>query len=268
VTLGPAIRAVRLSAGDPPLGTVIHTRVAGGSPTMRHAPAQDLETRPSINWIARVAHASAGVVIGLALVLAACGQEAEPTASVPTSVEPSVKPTSAASSTTETEEPTPSASIPSASLPPFACETLVIEADGEVDQAVITDVRVGTHADYDRVVFEFNQGRAGGPPGVPAYSLEYVGPPLTEMPSDLPMEVPGGTFMKLVLQGGTKLDEDYHLVYDGTTRFDPGYPMLVALYESGDFEAVSAWYLGLDREPCIRVFTLAAPPRLVIDLQH
>lgn len=25
VTLGPAIRAVRLSAGDPPLGTMMHT---------------------------------------------------------------------------------------------------------------------------------------------------------------------------------------------------------------------------------------------------
>ena len=214
------------------------------------------------------ARASAGVVIGLAFALSACGQGAEPTASVPTSVEPSVTPTSAASPRTEPERPTPSATTPSASLPPFACETLEIEADGEVDQAVITDVRVGTHAGYDRVVFEFNQGRAGGPPGIPAYSLEYAGPPLTHMPSDLPMEVPGNTFMKLVLQGGTKLDEDYHLVYDGTTRFDPGYPMLVALYESGDFEAVSAWYLGLDREPCIRVFTLAGPPRLVIDVEH
>lgn len=210
---------------------------------------------------------AAGVVIGLALVLSACGQSVEPMASpsgtgaespsesVPMSVEPS-------------ETPMPSASTPSASLPPFACETLEIEADGDVDQAVITDVRVGTHAGYDRVFFEFNRGRGGGSPGVPAYSLAYVGLPLTRMPSDLPIEVPGSTFMELVLQGGTKLDEDYHLVYDGTTRFDPAYPMLLALYESGDFEAVSAWYLGLDREPCIRVFTLTGPPRLVIDVQH
>lgn len=103
---------------------------------------------------------------------------------------------------------------------------------------------------------------------MPGYSLEYVRPPLTQMPSDLPMEVPGSTFMELVLQGGTKLDEDFNLVYDGPTRFEPGFPMLIALYERGDFEAVSSWYVGVDREPCIRVFTLTDPPRLVIDLQH
>ena len=141
--------------------------------------------------------------------------------------------------------------------------------DADVSHELATQARSGCcHHRPGRAVFEFGRGRAGGSPGVPGYSLEYVRPPLTQMPSDLPMEVPGSTFMELVLQGGTKLDEDFNLVYDGPTRFEPGFPMLIALYERGDFEAVSSWYVGVDREPCIRVFTLTDPPRLVIDLQH
>ena len=219
-------------------------------------------------------------LLGASLVLGGCGigtrtPSVEPSASVPASASASAsQATSLTPTATEsvTQAPSPtetgSASEPPASLPPFACVTPTIDAAGAVDQAVITDVRVGQHADFDRVVFEFAQGRSGGPPGIPAYALRVAQPPLTQTPSGLSMSVPGSTVLEVVLQGGTKLDEDFQPVYDGATRFDPNYPTLTALYEAGDFEAVSNWYIGLAKQPCLRVLTLDDPPRLVIDLQH
>ena len=84
------------------------------------------------------------------------------------------------------------------------------------------------------------------------------------------MDVPGRTFIEIVLRGGTKLDQDLNLVYDGPTRFDPEFPMLIALYEGGDFEAQSTWYLGLSGPACVRVMRLVGEggsPRLVIDVE-
>ncbi len=41
------------------------------------------------------------------------------------------------------------------------------------------------------------------------------------------------------------------------------------MVEAGDFEATADWYIGLEVEdPCLRVFTLDDPARLVIDIRH
>ncbi|MGH2356491.1 MAG: AMIN-like domain-containing (lipo)protein [Candidatus Limnocylindria bacterium] len=108
----------------------------------------------------------------------------------------------------------------------------------------------------------------GAPAGVPEYIIRAAEPPLTQDPSAQPMDVPGSHHLLLALLGATKYDQDFTLRYTGPTRFDPGFPTLVAAYERGDFEATSSWYLGLDQEPCFRVFTLTDPMRLVVDVAH
>lgn len=85
----------------------------------------------------------------------------EPTTSSPASVEPSE------SSAPATEEP-----IPSDDLGAFACDLPVVEG-ATVPLANIVDVRVGTHDDYDRVVFEFEQG-------LPEFTLAEATPPFTQ----------------------------------------------------------------------------------------
>jgi hypothetical protein len=167
-----------------------------------------------------------------------------PPASAPASVAPSAEP------------------IPSDALGPFSCDLPVVE-DATVGRAQLVGVRVGTHAGYDRVVFEFANG-------LPEISLDRATPPFSKDPSGLPMEVEGTSFLRLIMRGGTKQTEDGTSSYDGPTDFDPGFPMLVDLVEGGDFEAQSTWYLGLTSESCVRVMQLVGeggPARLVIDVE-
>ena len=204
-------------------------------------------------------------IVLVALITTACfGSGSSPSASAspsappsaPTSEEPSAPPTASEGASGE-----PSAEpIPSDELGPFTCD-LPIHVDQTVARAQITDVRIGTHDGYDRVVFEF----AGG---LPEAFLERVEPPFTQDPTGMPMEVEGSSYLRLIMRGGTKQTEDGTSSYDGPTEFDPGFPALVDLVEGGDFEAQSTWYFGLTEESCVRVLTLDEEPRIVIDIEQ
>ena len=133
--------------------------------------------------------------------------------------------------------------------------------DQTVARANITDVRIGTHEGYDRVVFEF----AGG---LPEASLERAEPPFTHDASGEPIGVEGESFLRLILRGGTKQTDAGTSSYEGPTDFDPGHRTLVDLVEGGDFEAQSTWYFGLTEEECVRVLALDGEPRIVVDIEH
>jgi hypothetical protein len=151
--------------------------------------------------------------------------------------------------------------VPSDALGEFSCDLPIVE--GTPERAVYVDVRVGTHANYDRVVFEFTNG-------LPEMTLERATPPFMHDTSGLPVEVEGDSFLRLTMPGGTKETEEHTSAYDGPIDFHPEFPMLVHLIEGGDFEAHSTWYLGLNEEACARVTLLTddGPPRLVIDVEH
>ena len=204
-------------------------------------------------------------VVGLAaLIMAGCfgGPAASP--SSPPAASASAPPSSAPASTAASEpaSPVPTAEpVPSDDLGAFSCDLPVVE-DATIARAQIVDVRVGTHPDYDRVVFEFADG-------LPEFTLDTATPPFTQDASGLPIEVEGTSFLRLTMRGGTKQTEEGTSSYDGPTDFDPGFPMLVDLIEGGDFEAQSTWYVGLNGEACPRVTLLTedGPTRLVIDVE-
>ena len=152
--------------------------------------------------------------------------------------------------------------IPSDELGAFSCELPVVD-DATVARAQIADVRVGAHADYDRVVFEFENG-------LPEFTLDRATPPFTHDASGMPVEVEGSSFLRLTMRGGTKQTEDNTSSYNGPIEFHPGFSTLIDLVEGGDFEAQSTWYLGLASEACVRVIRLTddGAPRLVIDVEH
>jgi hypothetical protein len=205
-------------------------------------------------------HRSATLAMAGAL-LAGCVGGTTPAASAPSATAtPSSSPPASASpgaSARASAEP-----IPSDALGAFSCDLPMVE-DATVARAQIIDVRVGTHADYDRVVFEFADG-------LPEITLDRASPPFTHDPSGMPLEVTGSSFLRLTMRGGTKQTLDNTSSYDGPTDFDPGFPTLVDLVEGGDFEAQSTWFLGLTAEACVRVIQLTneGAQRLVIDVEH
>jgi len=204
------------------------------------------------------------VLTATALILAAC-QATSPTGSPSLPADPSptatVAVTPAAIPTSGATSPTTADPVPSADLPPFACDFPIEVAATAAGVANIVDVRVGTHDGYDRVVFEFNAG-------TPELTLDEATPPFVQDGSGFPIDVEGDAVLGLVMRGGTKQTESGASSYDGPTDFDPGFPRLVDLVEGGDFEAQSTWYLGLNAEACARAFLLTGPDRLVIDVEH
>ena len=196
------------------------------------------------------------------LVLAACsGTDPSPSEGGPSvasslpSAAASAVASAPASAATSSLEP-----IPSDELGEFRCDQAVVE-DPTVAIANITDVRYATHPEYDRVVFEFEQG-------TPELTLDTATPPFTQDASGEPITVEGESFLRLTMRGGTRQTDEGTSSFDGPTDFDPGLPTLVDLVQGGDFERQSTWYLGLAAETCARVILLDGPPRLVIDVEH
>lgn len=122
--------------------------------------------------------------------------------------------------------------------------------------AQITDVRVGTHAGYDRIVFEF----AGS--GLPQLTVAVAGPPFVEDASGKPVNVPGNAFLSLKL-----FHASGYPTYTGPDSYSPGYPNLVSLVNTGDYEGYVTWIAGLKGSTCYRISTLTGPTRIVVDVQ-
>ncbi len=126
--------------------------------------------------------------------------------------------------------------------------------------ATLVGGRVGRHDSYDRTVFDFT----GGTPG---YSVEYA-PLYTEGRGDL-----------VHLEGAATLAIHFHPAYahdinTGAPTIDihqvltPRYPTLRQVKFGGDFEGYVSAGLGVADRVGFRVFTLANPYRVVVDVAH
>jgi hypothetical protein len=170
---------------------------------------------------------------------------------------------SASAVTTATASELPGSTTPSGSpeqsLAPFSC-ALPIHGVATVANTQITDLAVGAHDTYDRIVFDFAAG-------TPEYTIETASAPLLQDPSGLPIDVQGSSFLRIILHGASAAGYG-GTPFNGPTSFTPRFAKLVELKAAGDFEAVATWYVGMNGDACIRAFTLTAPSRLVIDLQH
>jgi hypothetical protein len=189
-------------------------------------------------------------------------QAPSPSASASPSVGVSASPSEAAPSGSLPVESTVPTATPTAPDEGWICGLPVtLAATGGV-VAHTSDVRVGTHVGYDRIVFEYLED------GTPAFEMRTARPPFTQDASGLPMTVNGSPVMQITLNGATKMADDGSLTYTGPTEFEPRFAQLVHLIERGDFEAVNSWYVGFSGGDCIRAAVLTDPSRLVIDLQH
>ena len=195
----------------------------------------------------------------LLLVLAACGDDddddgAASTTSSSTTTTEAGGPGTSTGGTAAGEEPVGDPSTDQVTSPDFP---------GENEVALLTDVRVAGHDGFDRIVFEFEGDAA------PAFDVSYVEPPITEDPSDEPIEVGGAAFLRIVMSAASGVDlggDAPRPTYTGPDRLDgPGSPV-VELVGAGDFEAVLTWVAGVDAERRFGVTRLSSPTRVVVDV--
>ena len=128
---------------------------------------------------------------------------------------------------------------------------------GAQSAPTLVDVRAGSHAGFDRVVFEF-QG------DVPQHRIGYVDQ-LVEDGTGNPVSVAGAADLEVVFQGANAHKEDGSPTIS-PRRFSPGLPAVKEIAQLGDFEAVVSYGIGVDQRRPIQVSTLSNPSRLVIDI--
>ncbi|HXG36474.1 MAG TPA: hypothetical protein VNL15_05865 [Dehalococcoidia bacterium] len=185
------------------------------------------------------------LLLGTAI-LSACGGETQISASPTSTPIPGRTPTPAA-----TQTPFQGTRGPLRRLPPDTQTT-----------ALLKDVRIGLHAEFDRIVFEFTTGR-------PGYTIEYVDPTIIRDPSGLSTQIQGGAFLKIVLQPAAAHDPNIgNPTYTGPLELTPKLPAILEAEQIGDFEAILTWVVGLNPAADFRVTELTDPIRVVIDIKH
>ncbi|MFC3890815.1 hypothetical protein ACFOWZ_04965 [Lentzea rhizosphaerae] len=124
--------------------------------------------------------------------------------------------------------------------------------------STLVAVRAAHHPDYDRVVFEFT-----GP--VPAQrDVGYV-PELIGDPSGLPVPVAGDAILQVRMTPARGHDDNGNVTY-GPTRRTYALPNVIQVVNSGDFEGVLTFGIGLAQRTGVTVFTLTNPSRVVVDI--
>ena len=207
-------------------------------------------------WIAGLAAALiAAIVIGVFVV---SNFNRHLTSGVPGAL-PSASPSASAIAKTPSFTPAPVQTPPDSNLPPFVCgSNTTITSQNPQLSAYIDAVRTGTHAGYDRITIEFQNGQPASVELRPQNSATFTTSPKGEV-----VTLAGSAGLLVVMRGA-----DEHTAYSGATDFKTNYPVLLEARQMEDFEGIVQWGLGLSKSACYRAFFLNNPTRLVIDIQN
>ena len=138
--------------------------------------------------------------------------------------------------------------------------TMVSTASATASTPLLTNVRVGAHATYDRIVLDFS----GPKPGIP---FAQVVPELTYDGSGKPVDLPGTFFYQVVAAPGAAHDDNGNPTYTGSRKFTtPQLANVQGFAITGDFEGQLTVGLGYRRATWQTVTVLENPTRVVIDI--
>lgn len=189
----------------------------------------------------------AALVACLCLVVAACGPTAAPAAAVtPGGTQGS------ASATRIAQPPVTPPTAPGSTLPAFTCSD---QSGGSTGVANVTAARMAEQAGFDRFVLQFDRP-------VPSYTVKRQAKPVFSL---------GASGQSITLSGTAGVLVQVHSAtgagtFSGSTDIThTEYLVLREARQTQDFEGYFSWGLGLTRAACLRAFTLADPPRLVVD---
>lgn len=170
--------------------------------------------------------------------------------------------TSTATTTTDTATPTTTTTMAptTTTSQPATTDTKEVETfPGSGDTAYLTSVDV---TDDATITFAF-EGET-----TPAYRVAYVEPPIVADGSGMELDLGGDAFLQVVVTPGAGVDlsgDEARETFTGPDRFTvEGTDHVVEVAETGDFESVLTWTIGLD---ATHPFTVEATPgTLVVDI--
>lgn len=142
---------------------------------------------------------------------------------------------------------------------------ITVQTRGGIEPAILREVRTASHAEFDRVVFDFGSG------AIPGYHVEYVDRPVRQCGSGEPMDVQGDGWLRVRLEPARahEFRDDTLAVVTITERNRIlTLPNLRQLVLTCDFEAQVEWVLGVGSPNRYRVMELARPARLVVDVRN
>jgi hypothetical protein len=123
----------------------------------------------------------------------------------------------------------------------------------------MTNIRTGLNPGFDRVVLDLT----GSQPGV-TYTLVDE---LKADPSDQIVWLTGESFVSVVASPARAHDDSGNPTYTGPDKFRTrNLRNVMAVAVTGDFEGYLSIGLGIRSQTWVRVFTLASPTRVVIDV--
>jgi hypothetical protein len=202
-------------------------------------------------WMRRL-----GVLVGSAvLVLAACGSDGDGDQASTTTAAATTSTGAAATTSSTGTTATPSTTAPCPPAPPAPTAPFVSPVVGGAQY--LTGVAVSADDCVDRVTFDF-MSRTADPP---SYRIEYRPGPFTEDASGEPVAVEGQAFLVVRLEPAYGYDfENETPTYTGPKRVDANETHHVTeVVQTGDFEAVITWVIGLDATRPIAVEANADP---------
>jgi hypothetical protein len=205
----------------------------------------------------RTALPRALVLVGC-LLAAACSDDPDPTSTSATT-----RPEPAPATSAPAAEPTPAATAgASGSAAVFPADTRRDAEEPVGGPLTVTAVRVARQDGYDRVVFEL-AGKAGGAPG---WRVEYVDNPSRDGSGE-PVEVAGEATLVVLVDGAGYPDDTGQ--QEASSARVPRDAEVVEEVELGSvFEGTYEAYIGVSRKAPFRVFRLADPARVVVDVRH
>ncbi len=189
------------------------------------------------------------VAVALLAALAACGSDDDT---------PDERVTTTTGGATPVQTTSTTAAATTTTLKAFG-NTAVSSPDTS-PPALLTDVQVGAHDGFERIVFRFGKFDT-----VPGYTVAHASGPFTQDGSGQPVAVAGSGHIAVRLNAAAH-SEAGQTTYTGSKRIQ-GHGSVTEVVMLGDFEGVVSWVIGTTNEKPFRVFTLEDPARVVVDVQ-
>lgn len=205
----------------------------------------------------RLAPALIAAVVGVS-VLTGCGGEEEPG---PAAAATSVASTSANSSEGDGAGEPAGETGGSDVAPPFEANTDPDTAGPSADALLsVTDIRVGRHDGFDRVVLETSGT------GTPGWDIRYV-PQAASQGSGDAIAVGGDAVLQVTLTGvGYPYDTGVDEFPIGNRVAAPDTATVTEVVFDGTFEGQSVAFVGTTAQTPFRVYLLESPARVVVEV--